>query len=96
MDRANEWIERALLIDPDNLNMRYNFACVLANYLNQFDDAIALLATALPKAGPVMVNIAAIDPDVDVLRDDPRFQDMLTAAQNRLGIKPGATTPAAS
>ena len=27
-DRAREWIDRALLIDPDNLNMRYNFACV--------------------------------------------------------------------
>ena len=26
-DRAMEWMERALLIDPDNLNMRYNFAC---------------------------------------------------------------------
>ena len=29
-DRAREWMERAMLIDPDNLNMRYNFACMLA------------------------------------------------------------------
>jgi len=86
-DRAKEWIERALLIDPDNLNMRYNFACVLATYLKQHDEAVALLATALPKAGPVMVNIMAIDPDMDSLREDPRFQEMLGAAQKRLGIK---------
>ena len=26
-ERAKEWINRALLIDPDNMNARYNFAC---------------------------------------------------------------------
>ncbi len=26
-DRARDWMRRALLIDPDNLLMRYNFAC---------------------------------------------------------------------
>ena len=26
-ERAKEWINRALLIDPDNVHMRYNFAC---------------------------------------------------------------------
>ena len=30
-ERAKEWINRALLIDPDNMHMRYNFACGLAN-----------------------------------------------------------------
>ncbi len=29
-DRAKEWAERAVLIDPDNLIMRYNLACDLA------------------------------------------------------------------
>ena len=29
-DRAKDWMRRALLIDPDNLMMRYNFACALA------------------------------------------------------------------
>ena len=31
-EKTREWIDRALLIDPDNLNMRYNFACVLADH----------------------------------------------------------------
>ena len=31
-EKTREWIDRALLIDPDNLNMRYNFACVLAGH----------------------------------------------------------------
>ena len=29
MERAREWIERALLLDPENINMRYNFAWLL-------------------------------------------------------------------
>ena len=29
-EKTREWIDRALLVDPDNLSMRYNFACVLA------------------------------------------------------------------
>ena len=28
-DRAREWIRRALLLDPENLNMRYNLACTI-------------------------------------------------------------------
>ena len=35
-----EWIERAMMIDPENINMRYNFACMLAL---QFDDVEAAL-----------------------------------------------------
>ena len=26
-ERAKEWMGRALLVDPDNISMRYNFAC---------------------------------------------------------------------
>ena len=29
-DRAKEWAKRAVLIDPDNMIMRYNLACDLA------------------------------------------------------------------
>jgi adenylate cyclase len=32
-ERAKEWISRALLLDPDNMNARYNFACALACHL---------------------------------------------------------------
>jgi adenylate cyclase len=36
-ERAKEWINRALLIDPDNMNARYNFACCLASYSKETD-----------------------------------------------------------
>ena len=36
-ERAKEWISRALLIDPDNMNVRYNFACSLTTHLKRPD-----------------------------------------------------------
>ena len=42
-ERAKERMNRALLIDPDNRNMRYNFACVLIIHLNEIDAALDLL-----------------------------------------------------
>ena len=94
-DQAMETIERALLVDPDNFKMRYNFACVLANYLGETDAALDLLEPALEEAKLTLVNGAAIDPDLDPLRGDPRFEVMLAAAQARLGIAPSqlATRP---
>ena len=46
-ERAKEWINRAMLIDPDNVNARYNFACALACYLGETDAALTLLRPLL-------------------------------------------------
>ena len=91
--QAMDTIERALLIDPDNMTMRYNFACILAGYLREVDASLDLLELALAGANRAVVNTAAVDPDLDPLRNSPRFQEILTAAQRRLGIEP---TPAAT
>jgi adenylate cyclase len=34
-ERAKDWMSRALLIDPDNMNARYNFACVLTTHFKR-------------------------------------------------------------
>lgn len=86
-DRSNERFERALLIDPDNLNMRYNFACALAA-TGDSDGAIKMLDTIFQRASRAMVTITETDPDLDSLRDDPRFRKMLAAMRKRLGIAP--------
>jgi adenylate cyclase len=87
-DRAKDWIRRALLIDPDNLNMRYNFACTLAAWLGDAEAALAMLGPALEQdAGPQLVSWARTDPDLASLRDDPRFQAMVEAAQARVAAK---------
>ena len=86
-DRAKEWIERAMLVDPDNLNMRYNFACILAAYIDDKEGALKLLArTFAAITGPQAVRAAQTDPDLDPLREDPRFQKMMADAQRRFGI----------
>jgi adenylate cyclase len=86
-ERTREWIARALLIDPDNLNMRYNFACVLAGHLRDSDGAISMLQGTLAIAGALQVRIAETDTDLDLLRDDPRFQRMIAEARKRLGME---------
>ena len=85
-DKAMETIERALLINPENFNMRYNFACVLSAYLHERDASLDLLEPVFAASGPWLVKSAAIDPDMEFVRDDPRFQKMLAAAQQRLGL----------
>jgi adenylate cyclase len=86
-DRAKEWIERAMLVDPDNLNMRYNFACILAAYIDDKEGALKLLGrTFAAITGPQAVRAAQTDPDLDPLREDRRFQKMMADAQRRFGI----------
>jgi adenylate cyclase len=88
-ERAKEWIDRALLIDPDNLNMRYNFACVLASHLHEPDPdaALNLLEPLFRRVTGSIFRTAQTDPDLDPLRDDSRFQKMVADATKRLGIE---------
>jgi adenylate cyclase len=85
-ERAKEWMSRALLVDPENLSMRYNFGCALAIHLNDKDAALEMLEPAFEKMGPGLINHAKIDPDFDTIRGDPRFKAMLAAAEVRLGL----------
>ncbi len=84
--RAKQWMERALLVDPDNINMRYNFACTLAANLGDKEAALAALAEIFPRMGPTTVKLGDTDPDFDSIRADPRFQSMVSDAKKRLGI----------
>ena len=83
-ERAKEWMERALLIDPDNLTMRYNFVCTLANFLGDKEAALEMLRPAFEQMGTGMIHHAKVDPDLDRICDDPRFKEMLAAAEQRL------------
>ena len=86
-ERAKEWMERALLVDPDNVTMRYNFGCALANHLNDKDAALEMLGPAFEKMGAGFINHAKVDPDFDCIRDDPRLKEMLAAAERRLSAQ---------
>jgi adenylate cyclase len=83
-ESAKGWMNRALLIEPDNANMRYNFACALAVQLNDPDGAIELLGPLFERISIGLLNHAKADPDLDPVRDDPRFRAMVATAEERL------------
>ena len=95
-ESAKGWMSRALLIDPDNTNMRYNFACTLVVHLKDADGAFELLGPLFEKIPIGLLNHAKADPDLDPLRDDPRFQAMIAAAEGRLAVSIDANTLPAS
>ncbi len=83
-ERAKEWAERALLLDPDNINLRYNFACTLITDLHDYDAALDLLDPRFETMSIEVLNWVRTDPDLDPVRDHPRFKTMLAAAEARL------------
>src|SRR5213082_3578231 len=85
-ERAKDWMARALLIDPENMTMRYNFVCALANHLDDKEGALGMLGPSFEKMGAGLINHAKIDPDMDPLREDPRFKAMLAAAEKRVEL----------
>jgi adenylate cyclase len=85
-ERAKERMNRALLLDPDNLNMRYNFSCALV-HLKDVDAALDMLAPIFETLATGFLSHAKADPDFAVLRDNPRFKAMIAGAEARLAAK---------
>ena len=83
-ERAKARMERALLIDPENLNMRYNFSCALCTYLGDTDAALDMLGPVFATITDSFLPYAKADPDLEILRDDPRFHAMVAEAEARL------------
>ena len=87
MDRSREWMRRALLLDPDNLAMKYNAACTFLRQLGDPEEALKTLNNFFETVtSATWVWHAEADPDLETIRDDPRFKEMATAAKRRLGM----------
>jgi tetratricopeptide (TPR) repeat protein len=69
---ANEWAERALAIDSSDGSTLYNVACYYAQ-AGEADKAFE----CLDRGGIHAVTWMTNDPDMDPIKDDPRFEKIL-------------------
>ncbi|WP_347718686.1 TIR domain-containing protein [Sphingomonas sp.] len=83
-NRARDWIDRAMLMDPENNSMRYNLACSLSIHLHDFETALELLEPYFAQITMTQLRHLDVDPDFKELREVPRYQDMHSAAEARL------------
>jgi adenylate cyclase len=79
VERAKEWAARAMLLDPDNSNLRYNLGCSMVA-LGDFDAAIEMLTPVLQVFDARRLIWWRTDTDLDPIRDDPRFKAMIASA----------------
>ncbi len=71
------WAERALAVDPDDAGVSYNVAC-LFSLEGESDRAIESLEHAI-QGGFARKDWFEKDPDLDPIRDDPRFRELMAA-----------------
>jgi adenylate cyclase len=95
-ERAKARMRRAMMIDPDNSNMRYNFACMLCKDLQDKDAALTMLEPVFAGITDEFLPYAKADPDLTLLHDDPRYQAMVSAAEARLATAQSSATDAGS
>ena len=81
VEQAKDWMRRALLVEPDNIVMRYNFGCVACRSFHDFPAALEFLEPAFMARPAWTLKIAKGDPDLDLIRDDPGFQAIMAAAE---------------
>jgi serine/threonine protein kinase/Flp pilus assembly protein TadD len=69
-----EWAERSIAIDPNDAGIQYNVACLFA-LEGEKTRAIQSLEAAV-RAGFAHRDWVEKDPDLDSVRDDPRFKEL--------------------
>jgi adenylate cyclase len=77
MEVAQEWVAKAVELDPEDALVLYNVACVYTQ-LGEYDKALDCLEQSDTAASSSeALNWIENDPDLDPLRDLPRFQALL-------------------
>ena len=85
--RAREFVQRALLLDPDNVSVLYNLGCALTVELNDPEEALIVLKLFFERVqSPTILRHSEADPDLDPVRDLPTYKEMFSAAKDRLGM----------
>jgi len=85
-DRAREWAERAVLLDPANRNLRYNLGCSMV-HLGDYETALDLFESVVISGAPEGLVWFKKDSDVDPIREHPRYKALIAAAEARLAAE---------
>ena len=75
-ERAIDWLERSMFIDPDDPVVSYNAACTYC-HLGEYDKAFATLEKWAKNSGTEMELWMETDSDFNPIRDDPRFDTFM-------------------
>ena len=86
-DRARELMKRAVLLDPDNVNMRYNLACVTLVELHDIETCLDMLEPLFTIVSRPLLNWMKSDGDLDSIRGHPRYAVMVAATEARLAAE---------
>jgi Flp pilus assembly protein TadD len=76
-ERGLEWGRRALALNPGDPHICYNVACVYS-LLGKAEQSISLLEKAIG-LGLWFKDWARTDPDLQSLRENPRFQTLMAS-----------------
>jgi len=80
--RARTWIQRALLFNPGDVRLRYNLACAGA-LLGDIDFTLDTLEYLADDPEHDFLDLVETDSDFDMVREDPRFVELLARAGKR-------------
>lgn len=78
-DRARDWADRAVLLDPDNINLHYGLACSMTS-LGEHDQALDRLESIISDVSKGTLQWMAQDSDLEPLWQHPRFKAMMAEA----------------
>lgn len=81
-ERAIDWLDRALFLDPDDTIAIYNAACTFAQ-LGEVDKAIAALERWAAMSGSELERWIDTDSDFDPIRKEPRFAAIVESLHER-------------
>jgi len=74
-ERAREWIARTLIVEPDDVVIRFNLACSLAQ-MGEAEQALDLLESSVSRMAAILDWIRN-DTDLAPLHGHPRYQALL-------------------
>jgi adenylate cyclase len=74
-ERAREWISRTLIVEPDDVVIRFNLACCLAQ-MGEAEKALDLLESSVSRMAAI-VGWIRNDTDLAPLRGHPRYEALL-------------------